>query len=592
MPPETPLTTTDGTQLDPKVLKVMSAIRQTESDGNYGAIGDGGDSKGAFQYNDKSGPGWKNIAKEHLGDENAPMDKANQNKATYFRIKKWKDEGRQPEEIAALWNGATKNSKTGLYEYNNPEYGAKFRSALLGSSASHSPLASTSSASATPTPTTPAPAEDGLGSRLAKRGSELIGDIGSIASGKDETGTQQSRVSGLIQAAGGIAGAVGDVVGSALGLIPGVKQVEKFIGIQAGKLAETQAGQAVMNSMKEFYEKHPELSKNAGAIFNIATAIPIFKGLRTVGSAALDGASVALKNLAEKGATKELTALLGKTKSGYQLISKNPEVVKTIVDKRLLPDIEGGVYRTAGATNSAWESITGINEKVGSILGNAKYANTTGGGGKIVYNTLKEFPNSKFTYDTVMENARKLTPKNGLLWDKFEAGQATLKEINLLRSNLDEAVKSVYQTMTRPPLEKELGSALAGSMRNFVKTTAKETAPLFDDMSKLFDAQKALKFIEGKTVKGGLVSGVIKDIGMAGGEMAGSAIGVPIAGAFAGRGATGLIERQLGRVAPRVLRGKILNRTAEGAVRQAPEKIAGRVKGLVGAGLVNRATRQ
>lgn len=125
----------DGVQLDPKVVKVMRAIRDVESGGNYNAVGDAGDAHGAFQYNEKTGPGWKNIAREYLGDENAPMDKANQNKATYYRIKKWKDEGKQPEEIAALWNGAHKD-ENGRYTYNAPEYGEKFRAALMKQGAS------------------------------------------------------------------------------------------------------------------------------------------------------------------------------------------------------------------------------------------------------------------------------------------------------------------------------------------------------------------------------------------------------------------------------------------------------------------------
>lgn len=123
--------TIDGLEIDPAVVKVMKAIRQVESNGNYNARGDGGAAFGAFQYNEQTGPGWKNIARQYLGDENAPMTPANQNKATYIRIKQWKDEGLQPEEIAARWNGASRDAN-GTYVYNNPEYGEKFRQALMG----------------------------------------------------------------------------------------------------------------------------------------------------------------------------------------------------------------------------------------------------------------------------------------------------------------------------------------------------------------------------------------------------------------------------------------------------------------------------
>jgi len=133
--PNTP--SIDGMTIDPAVVKVMKAIRQVESAGAadpYSVRGDNGAAYGAFQYNEQTGPGWKNIAKQYLGDENAPMDKANQNKATYKRIKEWKDQGLDPEEIAARWNGAYKDAQ-GKYRYNNPEYGEKFRAALLGGGA-------------------------------------------------------------------------------------------------------------------------------------------------------------------------------------------------------------------------------------------------------------------------------------------------------------------------------------------------------------------------------------------------------------------------------------------------------------------------
>ena len=51
----------DGTQLDTKALKVMKAIRQVESghlkDPYNDHTGDSGNAHGAFQFNEKTGPG-------------------------------------------------------------------------------------------------------------------------------------------------------------------------------------------------------------------------------------------------------------------------------------------------------------------------------------------------------------------------------------------------------------------------------------------------------------------------------------------------------------------------------------------------------
>lgn len=117
----------DTSQLDPKVVKVMSAIKKIESGGDYNAVGDldKGVSRGAYQFNKDNFKTW---AGEHGLDPN-DFSPANQNKVAYARIKKLKDEGRQPEEIAAIWNGARKTPE-GTYTYINPEYGEKFRAAL------------------------------------------------------------------------------------------------------------------------------------------------------------------------------------------------------------------------------------------------------------------------------------------------------------------------------------------------------------------------------------------------------------------------------------------------------------------------------
>lgn len=136
--PQVPQDNSGG--LDPKIVKVMRAIRQVESGGAkdpYTVKGDKGSSMGAFQWNNGGKPlkdgelpkNWKRDAKETLGDENAPMTRANQNQVTYKKIEKWKNEGRGPEEIAAKWNGARK-LKDGTYTYVNPKYGVKFRNAL------------------------------------------------------------------------------------------------------------------------------------------------------------------------------------------------------------------------------------------------------------------------------------------------------------------------------------------------------------------------------------------------------------------------------------------------------------------------------
>lgn len=105
MNPQTP-------QPDQSVLALTKAIRQKESGGKYDAIGDAGTSKGAYQFQADT---WKGYAKEILGDENAEMSDANQNAVTYGKIKKWKDQGWGPAQIAAAWNAGEGRAADGSW---------------------------------------------------------------------------------------------------------------------------------------------------------------------------------------------------------------------------------------------------------------------------------------------------------------------------------------------------------------------------------------------------------------------------------------------------------------------------------------------
>jgi len=124
------------TQFDSKIVKVLSALKKVEGGDYTNRTGDSGTSAGAYQWNNgkeklssNSIPkNFKNMASSNGLNPN-DFSPANQNKVAYYQVEKWKKEGKQPEEIAALWNGAKKTPE-GKYTYNNPEYGVKFRKAL------------------------------------------------------------------------------------------------------------------------------------------------------------------------------------------------------------------------------------------------------------------------------------------------------------------------------------------------------------------------------------------------------------------------------------------------------------------------------
>jgi hypothetical protein len=143
------LTLSNGTQVDPATLdntppdagvfKVMQTIKKLEGGDYNNRSGDSGSSAGAFQWNNDNKPlkpgelpsHWKNAAAQYLKDPNAPMTPENQNFVAYQQMKAYKDQGKSPEEIDALWNGASKDA-SGKYVHNSAERAQKFRDAIMG----------------------------------------------------------------------------------------------------------------------------------------------------------------------------------------------------------------------------------------------------------------------------------------------------------------------------------------------------------------------------------------------------------------------------------------------------------------------------
>ncbi len=114
---------------DASVSGLMKVIKTLEGGDYNNRSGDGGASAGAYQWNNDGKPlkpgelpsHWKNAAAQFLKDPNAPMTPANQDYVAYQQIKSYKDQGRTPTEIDALWNGASKDKTTGLYKHNSPQ---------------------------------------------------------------------------------------------------------------------------------------------------------------------------------------------------------------------------------------------------------------------------------------------------------------------------------------------------------------------------------------------------------------------------------------------------------------------------------------
>lgn len=459
--------------------------------------------------------------------------------------------------------------------------------------------------SGTSQPTIPAETqptqEPGLLDELKNRGND-IGDAFKLGT----SGTVHGALSGALQGVGAVAGGVGDVVNKGLELIPGIKEVEGAIGQGVGALAKTPAGQSVMKYMAEFSKAHPELSKDIGAGFNIITAIPIFRGLGAVKNIALDSISSSLARFAEKGATKDLTAAISRTVGGRNILKETPEAISTLVKERAIPNIEGGKYSTQEAYDNLGSSISNIEDnelqtalaKANPEVRNLHWTEDTGLPNiedlrkEAIANIKKELAGTG-NQDLAESRINKIFDENKAKYGDYP----TLQQINDMKRIVRKGVN-----FNSPQVDHDVKYITGQTFQKAIEDGANrlglgDVNAINKKMAALIQAQKALKYIEGKPVKSGWVGGLIKegvkDATTLGGEALGNITGVPFAGTLAGRGVGGLISRGLEKsTSKNILREGILSRTGKNAVKQPLKTSLKRVTGLLGAGTVNKVQNQ
>lgn len=624
MPPTSTASQATTSGLDPQVVALAQAVRQQESGGDPNAQGKSGE-YGAYQYE----PGtW--AKQSAAAGVNVPLKQATlaqQNQVWYTWADSMKKQGYNPGQIASMQNAGEgePDAYTGTFSTGQPSKGTnaegvaysvpdyvnnvmkyyqKYKSqglqpAPMATDASDTVQPATQSTGGLPAaPTAPHPLQSATADLSSATPAAPADNLGTDLSTRLQEGTQAASqgiaaasqgdvlgaASGALQTVGAGAGAIGDVVNRGLELIPGVKQVEGLLGQGVGALAQTPTGQKVAQSIESFTQAHPELSKDIGAGFNIVTAIPILSGLGVAGDVAGDAVAQGLKGVAEKSFVDSAPDIIGSTKAGSRFISANPTVPQAMVDRRLVGDIANGEFTTKAATQKSWNTIKDLNTQVKSILSRPEFSAEAQDGQGIAQKAISGFtsrtgdavdgiPQSGMTPSDLIANAKKLDSNNGLLWDKFEAGQANWNEINELRSSLDSKVKKVFigkASIDSPEVatSKENGALLSGAMRDSLQTAVPQTAVPFGEMGTQFKIQKALEFMDGKKVKPG---GLAKFAGHVVGTGTGGAIGGVMGGA-PGALIGGMIgDRTAGAVADR-LAGKnivqgILKRTGVNAVK-------------------------
>jgi len=375
-------------QLDQQVLNLAKAIRRTETGGSkdpYNAKGASGEF-GGYQFMPAT---YKTLAKQYLGNENAEPSIENQNKIAYSEIKRLKDAGHNPAEIASIWNsGKADRYKTGGkginskgVEYDVPTYVAKvsnhYRELSGGQNTPvYNPKPFSQPTEQSIVPEAPQvdevtqPKEETLGGKLMSRISQAGTALTDSASGKI------NPFSGLLQTAGAGAGAIGDVAGAGLGLLnkganyltggllgKAEDKATELIGKGVEKVANTDIGKSVISSGEKFSQEHPEATGNLKAAGNIAMAVPVVKGVGLAGGLVKGGLEKTFAGATEKAIQKELASAAMRTVGGRKALENvGEDGLKILAKKEIAPVIDSATGKYAE------ESLKNSYEKIGDLI--------------------------------------------------------------------------------------------------------------------------------------------------------------------------------------------------------------------------------
>lgn len=372
--------------IDPTVKALTSAIGEAEtgpsSPAAYTKKGASGEF-GRYQFMPQT---YKNYAQKYLGDANAAPTVENQNKIAYSFVDEKKKAGYNPAQIASMWNAgegkpnAYKENFKGVNSqgvaYDTPAYAAKVSQLYQQKKAATSGMVAD----------VPAPqlGQNQDHSLLSDVGHTLTDAGTGVSNAVSDTLTGKiNPLSGLIQGAGAIAGGFGGLTSNVLEHTPivgdVVKGAEGLIGQGVGALAQTNAGQGLISNYQSFSQAHPELAGDIGAGVNIASAIPVLKGIGLAKNAVKDSVASALKGSVEKaaadalGTTPKLSEVKAGIKKGLITQGKNgpvlgPDAAKQTSAKYLADEMRsGGLPKNATPSQIVTHSESAANAEAKNL---------------------------------------------------------------------------------------------------------------------------------------------------------------------------------------------------------------------------------
>ncbi len=551
--------------LDPQVVALAKAVRQTESQTNPTARGKSGE-YGAYQY---TAPTWAAQAK--AAGVNVPLEQSNleqQNEVFYKWAKAKKDAGYNVGQIASMHNagegapdaylGGHKGVNQYGAAYDVPEYAKKV--ATLYQQYKNETLPGVQ-------PNVGAPGSNTLIQDLSKN----VGDVATGVSQAWDGSQDQNLFSRVLQTGGAVAGGLGDVTNTLLEHTPVVgslyKGIEGGIGGAIQGVANTDIGQQAIQGYQGFAEAHPEAARNVGSAVNIASAIPLLKGLTLAKTAVTDVAKGAFRGSYEKSAAEAIKGSLTKRPAAKleRAEARGVSPVQTMVEnKQYLPDskITDGklTYDTKNATKAVEKDLnvdeTGLKKVLDSVTRNKGIGvDLNAVRQQVIKDVTKEY--------SLSGNYR---PAINAINDYFDSFQESvpkgrtiidLNELNSLKRDVRGAVNfDNLGASQRSEIRYYIGQSV---MKQIENTAKKSGIPGLEDavknlnkaMGGKLEILKILDAMEGKTASplGRFGREVAQDVAGAAGEGLGNMLGIPFSGTLAARGLGGLVSRRLPKTA-------------------------------------------
>lgn len=503
---------------------------------------------GRYQFMPDTWRQWATEAGVATPLEQSSMEE--QNKVAYYKVKQLKDQGYNPAQIASIWNSgdpeAYKRSHVGTnaqgVSYNTPEHVRRVSEAYqqikgggqLGGTYAPPPQAQ---------PFTPAitsgveqiqqqmgiDPKGGLIDRLGAEVGQAFDKAGTaIQSGLQapDTPGKQNPLSGVLQAGGALAGGVGGVVDESLKSIPVLGGVYEgatdLLGGAISGAIQSEPGQKAMETLG-VDEWSDEVKKNAEALLNVASVVPLGRGIGLGIKGARDARTAVTMGSTQAAARDEVVgSLTQKPKRGLvRAEERGQDPVGLILNQQeYMPETKFLNDRQVYDTKASLEKIERDLEADELALQNLLDSTVATQAAGISLDTVKKqaleglMPKGKLNVnvegverflDKFFDNAKR----------SFGRDYINLTDLNELKR---QARKPINYDAVDPfaAVSKEIGGALSRNLMNQVEEYAKKAGvkgvkELNKDYGTRISAKNILEFLDERPIKSqGTGGGIIK----------------------------------------------------------------------------------